>query len=71
VHGIHHWLVVGEDVKNTSFQQEPEMADGGVGAQQLPVESRVFHLRRREFPGEKGDGTPAAVLELLQDTADM
>ena len=70
-HGVHHRLVVSEDVEYPSLEEETEVADGGVGTQQLSVKSRVLHLRRRQLPGEEGEGAPAAVLELLQDAADV
>ncbi len=52
-HGRDQRLVVCEDLKLPTFQQEPEVTDGGEGGQQLSVEGRVLDLCWRQLFGEK------------------
>ena len=42
-------FVVGEETKLSALQSKPKMADGQVGAQQLPVEGGVAGLSVRKL----------------------
>ena len=46
-------LVVREEGKLTSFQEETEVTDGGISSQQLPVEGVVLGFGGREFLQEE------------------
>ena len=52
-HGGNERLMVCEKLEPPTFQQEPKMAYGGIGGQQLPVEGRVLDLCWRQLFGEK------------------
>jgi hypothetical protein len=52
-HGGDEWLVVCQESELPTLQEEPEVADGGVGGQQLSVEGRVLDLCWRQLFGEK------------------
>jgi hypothetical protein len=45
--------VVCEESELPALQEEPEVADGGEGGQQLPVKGRVLDLCWRQLFGEK------------------
>jgi hypothetical protein len=49
--GCDQWLVVGEEVKLSPFQQESEMSDRAEGGQQLPVKGGVPGARPRQLLG--------------------
>jgi hypothetical protein len=55
-------------MKMATFKQKPEVANGGVGGQQLSVKGGIFLLCWRQFFGEKGQRRPSTFLELLQNT---
>ena len=53
-HGSNKRFVVCEESELPALQEEPEVADGGVGGQQLSVKGRVLDLCWRQLFGEKG-----------------
>jgi hypothetical protein len=66
-HGGNQRLVVCEEMKMATFKQKPEVANGGVGGQQLSVKGGIFLLCRRQFFGEKGQRRPSPLLVLWQN----
>ena len=64
-------LVVGEKGEMTTFQEETEMADRGIGCQELSVESGVFGFCGGKLVGEKDKGGPGATKMLLKNSTHM
>jgi hypothetical protein len=70
-HGGNKRLMICEELKLSTFEQETKMADGGVGGQQLSVKGRVLDLCWRQLLGEKGQWFPTISGLLLQNPPHM
>jgi hypothetical protein len=68
-HGGDKRLMICEELKLPTLEQETKMADGGEGGQQLPVEGRVLDLCWRQLLGEKCQWFPTISYLLLQHSS--
>ena len=69
--GSEERFVVGEEGERAAVEVEPEVADGGVGGEELFVEGGVAGFRGGKFAGEESEGLPGPVEALLEYGADV
>ena len=69
--GSEERFVVGEEGERAAVEVEPEVADGGVGGEELFVEGGVAGFRGGKFAGDESEGLPGPVEALLEYGANV
>ena len=63
--------MVSEEEERTTFKERPEVENSRVGCLEFTVKGGITLLSRRELGRVEGEGLPAGINLLLENTADV